>query len=110
MARPRPRSDAAQVNFTLDEHWRLALRLTAETDGVSVPELLRPLVIRYLKGRLRDPDLAEAVARIEKSRKARRQVPDNVAAISAPGAKRRPTRGRRSVGNSQPEGSDGFPP
>ena len=72
---------ATQVNFTLDPHWRLVLRLAAEADGLSVPDLLRPVVLRYLKGRLRDEDLAEAVARMERSRRTRRRVPDNVAAI-----------------------------
>ena len=81
MARSRQKTEAAaaQVNFTLDPRWRLVLRLAAEADGVSVPDLLRPIVMRYLKGRLRDEDLAEAVARIEKSRRTRRGLPDNVA-------------------------------
>ncbi len=63
-----------QVNFTLEAHWRLVLRLAAEADGVSVPDLLRPVVVRYLKGRMRNEDLAEAVTRIDKVQQSRKLI------------------------------------
>lgn len=92
-----------QVNFTLDPHWRLVLRIAAEVDGVSVPDLLRPLVVRYLRRRMRDPDLAEAVARIEELRRARKQVPDNITVMpgqvaAKPGDSRRRARGSAKRG------------
>lgn len=93
-----------QVNFTLDPHWRLVLRLAAEADGVSAPDLIRPVVMRYLRRRMRDEDLREAVSRIEQVRRSRLGVPDNV--TNMPGTqvpKRHPAtpgsgaqRGRRS--------------
>lgn len=70
-----------QVNFTLDAHWRLVLRVVAEADDVSVPDLLRPVVIRYLRRRMRDEDLREAVSRIEIVKRAKQGVPDNVRPI-----------------------------
>jgi Mg-chelatase subunit ChlI len=70
-----------QVNFTLDAHWRLVLRLAAEADDVSVPDLIRPVIMRYLRNRLRDEDLREAVARIEQVRRSRQGVPDNVKSL-----------------------------
>lgn len=79
-----------QVNFTLDAHWRLVLRLVAEADSVTVPDLLRPVVLRYLRGRLRDKDLAEAVARIEKVQDAKRRIPDNLAILPKNAAKTSP--------------------
>lgn len=82
-----------QVNFTLEPHWRLVLRLAAEADDVSVPDLLRPVVLRYLRNRLRDDDLAEAVARIENAKRSRRRVPDNVATMP----KKKPSRTRKST-------------
>jgi hypothetical protein len=77
-----------QVNFTLDAHWRLVLRVVAEADDVSVPDLLRPVVVRYLRRRMRNDDLKEAVARIELMKRARQGVPDNVRPIPAPSRSR----------------------
>ena len=61
-----------QVNVPLDsEHWHLVLRLLAERDGSTVPELLRPVIVRFLqREEKKDADLAEAVARLERSREA----------------------------------------
>lgn len=103
----RRSSTGQQVNFTLDPHWRLVLRMTAEADGVSVPDLLRPVVMRYLRGRMRNEDLQEAVARIELVRRSRRAVPDNVTLIpkssksSRSPQKRIPSQGD-SVGRRRP--------
>ena len=71
-----------QVNFTLDAHWRLVLRLAAEADNVSAPDLIRPVVMRYLRYRMRDEDLREAVARMEHAKRSRRGTPDNVTPLS----------------------------
>ena len=92
---PERAPTGVQVNFTLEPHWRLVLRLAAEADEVSVPDLLRPVVLRYLRHRLRDPDLAEAVARIESAKRSRRRVPDNVTDMPARPAKVQ--RGRQST-------------
>ena len=94
MTRNAPRgAPVVQVNFTLDPHWRLVLRLAAEADDVSVPDLLRPVVLRYLRSRLRDEDLAEAVAHIENAKRSRRRVPDNVTTMS----NKRPSRRRKTA-------------
>ena len=90
-----------QVNFTLDEHWRLVLRVAAEADGVSVPELVRPVVMRYLRNRMRDEDLREAVTRIEQVRLSRRGVPDNITTM--PKA-RAPKRGPKTSGSPSQQG------
>lgn len=59
-----------QVNVPLEsEHWHLVLRLLAEREGSTVPELLRPVIIRFLRREeTKDVDLAEAVSRLERSR------------------------------------------
>jgi hypothetical protein len=59
-----------QVNLPLeDEHWHLVLLQLAIREGKSVPELLRPVVVAYLKRQLqRDAKLAAAVASMEESR------------------------------------------
>jgi hypothetical protein len=82
----RSSSSSLQVNFTLDPHWRLVLRVVAEAEGVSVPDLLRPVVMRYLQRRMKDDDLREAVARIESHRRTRSHIPDNITQM--PDAKR----------------------
>jgi hypothetical protein len=97
----RTTSANQQVNFTLDPHWRLVLRIVAEADGVSVPDLLRPVVIRYLRRRMRDEDLQEAVARIENVRRTRSLMPDNITPLPAP----RPGPGGRSPGRPQAKGT-----
>jgi len=87
-----------QVNFTLDQHWRLVLRLAAEADGVSVPDLVRPVILRYLRNRMRNEDLREAVARIEQVKRSRRGALDNITHIPKAGRPRssRKTRGSQS--------------
>jgi hypothetical protein len=85
-----------QVNFTLDPHWRLVLRLAAEAEGVSVPDLIRPVVMRYLRGRMRNADLQEAVGRIEQIKQSRRSVPDNITPIPKTRPARSTAEGRRS--------------
>ena len=91
---------AQQVNFTLDPHWRLVLRVVAEADGVTAPELIRPVVLRYLRNRMRNEDLKEAVARIERVRRSRQGVPDNVTpiprAVPRQGRQRKPSGSRSS--------------
>lgn len=82
----RARAHSQQVNITLDAHWRLVLRVVAEADGVSVPDLLRPVVMRYLRRRMQNEDLREAITRIESLRKARSGVPHNI--TSLPGTRR----------------------
>jgi hypothetical protein len=59
-----------QVNVPLgDEHWHLVLLQLAIREGKSVPELLRPVVIAYLKRQLAaDAKLAAAVANMEEAR------------------------------------------
>ena len=99
----RASTHSQQVNITLDSHWRLVLRVVAEADGVSVPEVLRPVVMRYLKRRMQDEDLREAVSRIESLRRARNRVPDNI--TSLPGTRR--TDGKRVSGRRQVRSRDG---
>jgi len=73
MSRPRRVSvERFQVNVPLDsEHWHLVLRLLAERDGSTVPELLRPVIVRFLqREEKKDADLAEAVVQLERSREA----------------------------------------
>ena len=81
-----------QVNFTLDPHWRLVLRLAAEADGLSAPDLVRPVIMRYLRNRMRNEDLREAVARIEQVRRSRQGVPDNIMPMPAVNAAKRSSR------------------
>lgn len=78
----RTSSSSQQVNFTLDPHWRLVLRVVAEAEGLSVPDLLRPVVMRYLQRRMKDEDLREAVRRIESHRRARSGAPDNITPLA----------------------------
>ena len=55
-----------QVNVPLDEHWHIALLQLSIREGQTVPELLRPVITRYLKRQLSaDPNLAAAVESIE---------------------------------------------
>jgi hypothetical protein len=98
----RASSASQQVNFTLDPHWRLVLRVVAEAEGVSVPDLLRPVVMRYLRRRMKEEDLREAVSRIESHRKARSGVPNNITRLS--GANR--ATGSRFKGRGQVKGDD----
>src|SRR4051794_22072166 len=69
-AASRGRNERAQVNVPLeDEHWHLALMQLAIRDEKTVPELLRPVIVGYLKRKVAaDPDLAQAVEKLEKSR------------------------------------------
>lgn len=64
-----------QVNVPLeDEHWYLVLLELTIREGKSVPELLRPIVVAYLKREVRkDAKLAAAVANIEDSRSGARE-------------------------------------
>jgi hypothetical protein len=94
-----------QINFTLDPHWRLVLRLAAEADGMSVPDLIRPVVMRYLRSRMRNEDLREAVARIEQVKRSRRGVPDNITRIPRALSSRNKRRTGDSKSRSTPEGS-----
>lgn len=87
MADTKRRVRSGQVNFTLDPHWYLVLRLAAEADDTSVPDLIRPVIMRYLRGRMRDGDLREAVERLEQHRLSRRSVPDNITAIPTAGSR-----------------------
>lgn len=59
-----------QVNVPLEDgHWHVALLQLAIRDGKSVPELLRPVIVAYLRRQLTaDPKLAAAVTNIEESR------------------------------------------
>jgi hypothetical protein len=92
----RENKQAHQVNFTLDPHWRLVLRLAAEADGVSAPDLIRPVIMRYLRNRMRNEDLREAVARIERVKRSRHGVPDNITPIPNVG---RSTSGSKTSGS-----------
>lgn len=103
----RRNSTGQQVNFTLDPHWRLVLRVVAEAEGVSVPDLLRPVVMRYLRRRMRDEDLLEAVSRIENVRRTRKGIPDNIMSMTST-TKASGSRTRKSKPNGeQPE--EAFP-
>lgn len=64
-----------QVNVPLDDaHWHLVLLQLAIREGQSVPELLRPVIIRYLKRQLSaDEQLAAAVKNLEESKRAASQ-------------------------------------
>jgi hypothetical protein len=64
-----------QVNVPLeDEHWHLVLLQLTIREGKSVPELLRPVVVAYLKRELRkDAKLAAAAASIGESRSGARE-------------------------------------
>jgi hypothetical protein len=66
----RPDGERFQVNVPLEsEHWHLVLRLLAEREGATVPELLRPVIVRFLRREeSKDGNLAEAVVRLERSR------------------------------------------
>lgn len=59
-----------QVNVALeDEHWHIALLQLAIRDAKSVPEVLRPVIVAYLKRQLAtDEQLAAAVASMEAAR------------------------------------------
>lgn len=59
-----------QVNVPLDdEHWHIVLLQLAIREGRTVPELLRPVIIRYLKRQLSaDAQLAAAVTSMEESK------------------------------------------
>lgn len=59
-----------QVNVPLnDAHWHLVLMQLALRDDTSVPELLRPVIIDFLRLRLEeDSDLAAAVQSLEQSK------------------------------------------
>jgi hypothetical protein len=59
-----------QVNVALeDEHWYLALLQLAIRDAKSVPEVLRPVIVAYLKRQLSaDEKLAAAVVNMEAAR------------------------------------------
>jgi hypothetical protein len=59
-----------QVNVTLeDEHWYLALLQVAIRDAKSVPEVVRRVIVAYLKRQLSaDKKLAAAVANMEAAR------------------------------------------
>lgn len=61
-----------QVNVSMDENTALALRLIATRDGVSVPDLLRPLVEDLVRERLKDRYLAAAVDALKSSRNAKK--------------------------------------
>jgi hypothetical protein len=95
-----------QVNFTLDPHWRLVLRLAAEADDVSAPDLIRPVIMRYLRNRMRDEDLREAVERIEKVKRSRRGVPDNITPMPKTGPSRSKPRKPRSREPQAPPADD----
>jgi hypothetical protein len=64
-----------QVNVPLnDAHWHLALMQLSMRDEMSVPDLLRPVIISFLSRHLEsDPDLEAAVAALERA-KTRDQV------------------------------------
>jgi hypothetical protein len=66
----RRTTERFQVNVPLDnEHWHLVLLQLAIREGKSVPELLRPVIVAYLKRQLSaDKQLAVAVASMEGSR------------------------------------------
>lgn len=53
--------------MAVDPRTLLVLRTAATRDGVSLSELLRPVVERYARRRLRDPNLATAVTSLEAS-------------------------------------------
>jgi hypothetical protein len=59
-----------QVNVALeDEHWHLVLLQLAIREAKSVPEILRPVIVAYLKRQLlADEKLAAAVANMEAAR------------------------------------------
>jgi hypothetical protein len=88
-----------QVNVPLeDEHWHLVLLQLTIREGKSVPELLRPVVIAYLKRELRkDAQLAAAVVNIGESRsgarekRRRRRELAEVTPMAATSAERRST-------------------
>jgi hypothetical protein len=98
-----------QVNVPLeDEHWHLVLLQLAIREGRSVPELLRPVVVAYLKRQLRrDAKLAAAVANMEESRsgardqRRRRRDLAEVMPMAATSQRPRPTnqaRPRKAIG------------
>ena len=60
-----------QVNIAVDDDIALALRVIAARDGVSVPDLVRPMVDELVARRLEDDHLAEAVRALRASRKTR---------------------------------------
>lgn len=70
MAVARSSGSRCQVNVPLeDEHWYLVLQQLVIREGSSIPEVLRPVILAFLKRKVdRDPDLADAVSSIEKSR------------------------------------------
>lgn len=68
MAHAANRGMREQVNVSVDSRILLVLRTAAARDGVSVSELLRPEVEKYVRRRLRDEHLAEAVEQIQSSR------------------------------------------
>jgi hypothetical protein len=86
MARAGRSDGRFQVNVPLgDEHWHVALQQLSTRDGKSVPDLLRPVIVNFLKRKLAgDPKLAAAVEYLEQSRadaRNRRQGNRNLAEV-----------------------------
>ena len=56
-----------------DAHWHLVLAQLALRDDVSIPEMLRPVIISFLRRQLAaDPHLRDAVTSLEQAKQLRR--------------------------------------
>jgi hypothetical protein len=115
MAGARPSQVRRQVNVPLDdEHWYLALQQLVLRERSTIPEVLRPVIVKFLKRKLdADPELAAAVANVEKSRmnahdRARRQkklapVTELSTAGRSPGREAESAGRRKRVGRARNE-------
>jgi hypothetical protein len=94
-----------QINVPLEEeHWHLALLQLAIRETKSVPEILRPVIVAYLKRQLSaDEKLAAAVANMEAARseardksRRRRNLAEVKKMTPSRQARQRANRGRKS--------------
>jgi hypothetical protein len=100
MSTERPAQVRFQVNVPLeDPHWYLALQQLVIRDGSTIPDILRPVIIQFLRRKLvADPKLAAAVELIEQSRvDAQARVPraEKLATVAEMPGKRSPSQSRR---------------
>jgi hypothetical protein len=110
MARADHREARHQVNVPLnDEHLHVVLLQLSIRDGKSVPELLRPVIVSYLRRQLaKDAKLAAAVAYLEQARAdaiqrrdARKKLAPVTELSSAPSSSRRKTATRKPASRPQ---------
>lgn len=76
-----------QVNVPIDERWVLVAKQAAQAEGCSVPELLRPVLERYLSELMdSDADIRDSVLALERARQRRRGAPVTELRVTPPSA------------------------